>query len=481
MNLKRTAAITLIFLAGAGVPAQETYPQKFLPDSVFGTASLTITVMDISTGEVIFSIDPERTLTPASVQKLVTTSAALRLLGPGYTFRTITGWSGQRNRSGETLTGDIIIRGGGDPSLGSEEFTAHYGSIIDTIVNAIRESGIRKIKGRIVADDRIYDFNPVPARWVWEDLGNYYGAGAYGISVFDNTFRIIMKTGNRGTPPDILRTEPDKTGLVITSYLVSEGATDRGYVWSAPYGKHAWITGSVPENREEFILKASVPDPPMMLATMVRERLLSEGFEISGEAVTARTLSDFTDSGFTSLSVISSPPLAEIVKVLNHESINLFAEHLVKQMGFEATGLGTAEAGLTVIRNYIETSGLPWPGIFIEDGSGVAPLNALNSIFVASLVRSMVNDPMFAATFRDLLPKAGAEGTMKSYFRDPLFTGHLRAKTGSMTRVRSFAGLFTGNSGREFAFCVMVNNYTGTPATVIRHVEELMQYLIINY
>ena len=187
-----TITITLLMLLNAR--AQQTDVNAFFPDSIFGGASITLTVAELATGEVLCSIDPNRTLTPASVQKLVSTSAALEILGPDYRFHTVIGYKGQLNRRGNVLTGDIIIKGGGDPALGSDRFAEHYGNIIETIATAIENSGINRINGRIIADETIYDLSPASTRWSWGDLGNYYGAGPYGLSVFDNTMRIHMKT-----------------------------------------------------------------------------------------------------------------------------------------------------------------------------------------------------------------------------------------------------------------------------------------------
>ena len=460
--------------------AQEDTIRSFFPDSIYGSASISFYVADLITGEVLTSIDPGRAVAPASVEKLVTTSAALELLGADYRFRTIIGYTGELSRNGKTLTGDIIIKGGGDPTLGSENFPEYYNDIVMKMALAINVAGIKKIKGRIIADESIYGFNPVSSRWSWGDLGNYYGAGAYGLTVFDNTFRIYLRTGDRGSIPEILRTEPEMKEMSIESYLISEGSTDRGYVYSAPYNTHAWITGAVPENRDEFILKASIPDPPLKLATMVREKLESLGIVVSEGAATARTVNNFTAENINTLLDIYSPPLSEIVTKTNHVSVNLYAEHLLKQLGYEIAGTGTTSAGANVVKDFLAANEIPHAGIVIEDGSGLAARNSMTSEFIVSLIRFMLLNGNNPEIFRNSLPAAGEDGTMRSYFRDPLFQGKLRAKTGTLSRVRSYAGVFTAESGRDYAFCIFVNNYTGPLSAVNRNIEELFKYLMIN-
>ena len=311
MRILTSLLVIAVLFTKAG--AQQAEITNFLPDSIFGPASISLTVADLNTGEVLVTIDPNRALTPASITKLISTSAALELLGANYRFRTVVGLTGELNKSGSILTGDIIIRGGGDPTLGSENFPDYHPDVVSKIASAVEAAGIRKIKGRIIADDRAYDFNPASSRWSWGDLGNYYGAGPYGLSVFDNTHKIYYRTGVRGSIPEIIKVEPKMTGLQLTSYLTAEGSTDRGYVYSAPYGTYGWITGFIPESREEFVLKASIPDPPKLLATLVTEELLARGIEVSGDPQTARLLGNISDEQFSSILELSSPPLSEIV------------------------------------------------------------------------------------------------------------------------------------------------------------------------
>ena len=476
-NLTSLFFLTLLIL-NAG--AQQEEVTRFLPDSIFGPASVSLTVADLNTGEILCTIDPNRALTPASITKLISTSTALELLGSDYRFRTVIGHTGVLNRNGNILTGDIIIRGGGDPTLGSENFPEYHPDVVAKIVSAVETAGIKKIKGRIISDDRVYDYNPASSRWSWGDLGNYYGAGAYGLTVFDNMHKIYYRTGVRGSIPEIIKVEPEMKGLQLTSYLTAEGTTDRGYVYSAPYGTYGWITGYIPENRDDFVLKASIPDPPKLLATLVTEALLARGIEVSGDPQTARTLVNISDTQFWPLLELSSPPLSEIVHLLTYESINLYAEHMLKQVGYETSGKGTVSSGIDAVKGFLDSSGISHKGIFLEDGSGLAPRNGLSSKFMVDLIRYMVLQGGNSEVFRNSLPPAGEDGTMKSYFRDPLFMGNLRAKTGTLSRVRSYAGVFKSASGKEYAFCIIVNNYAGALTPVNRSIEEMFKYLIIN-
>ena len=169
--------------------SQEKAVQLFIRDTSMIHASVSICIKDAGNGETITEFDAEKSLIPASVMKLITSGVALELLGPQYTFRTIIGYTGSLNKRTGRLSGNIIVRGGGDPALGSGYFEDHYRDFIDSCISQIKRTGIRRVDGMVITDDSYYDFLPVPAKWQWEDLGNYYGAGVYGLSVFDNTAR----------------------------------------------------------------------------------------------------------------------------------------------------------------------------------------------------------------------------------------------------------------------------------------------------
>ncbi|MBA4322137.1 MAG: D-alanyl-D-alanine carboxypeptidase/D-alanyl-D-alanine-endopeptidase, partial [Odoribacter sp.] len=293
-------------------------------------SSVSLCIINADSGWIISQFNSEKSLAQASILKLLTTAVALEMLGKDYTFKTEVGYSGNIRKRSKTLEGNIIIKGGGDPALGSENFSEYYNGFIDKWIEDIKAVGIKKIKGRIIADDSYYDYQPVPTGWNWDDLGNYYGAGASGLSVFDNTFQIHFKTSEEGSVPVMTSISPGGSDLMFTSFLTSSGTTDNGYIFLAPYSNSGWISGTIPENKEDFILKGSIPDPPLFLAKTINKKLNEAGILTGGSPVTTRLMSEPGPDNFTVISETNSPPLSEIIKVLNHKSVNLYAEHLIK-------------------------------------------------------------------------------------------------------------------------------------------------------
>jgi len=471
--------VFVIFWIPVLLGGQERALHKLLSDSSMISSSVSLCIMNTSSEETVFEYNPEESLMPASVLKIVTSAAALELLGPGYSFKTRLGYTGSLNKITGLLTGDIVIKGGGDPSLGSQYFKDHYGNFLKDWITTIRKLGIKSIEGRIIADDTRYDHLPVPPKWIWEDIGNYYGTGTYGLSVFDNMFEIHFRTSAEGSIPQITATVPDFCRYELTNRLVASGNADNGYIFAAPYTDYGWMAGSIPVNREDFVLKAAIPDPPLLLAGLFDAMLDSAGIAVSGSPSSKRLITKNADVEPLFIAELTSPPLYRIIEVLNHESVNLFAEHLLKEMGVIYKKSGTTASGIEVLYGFLEDAGINRTGMFLEDGSGMSPMNAVTSRGLAGILLFMKNRAGNFSEFFNSLPDAGREGTLKSCFINPAFDSNLRAKSGSMTRVRSYAGYFKTKSGNEMAFSIIINNFSGPSQRIINSIEEILLETIL--
>lgn len=477
--LKR--ALTIIaFWIPVLLGGQERALDKLLSDSSMISASVSMCILNASTGESVCEYNPEESLMPASVLKLLTSAAAIELLGPRYCFKTRLGYTGSLNKSNGLLTGDIVIKGGGDPSLGSQYFKDHYGNFLTDWITRIKRLGIKKIEGRIIADDTRYDNQPVPPKWIWEDIGNYYGAGIYGLSVFDNMFEIHFRTSGDGTIPEITKTIPDFSGYELANRLIASGNDDNGYIFAAPYTHQGWISGTIPVNRDDFVLKASIPDPPLFLARLFKAMLDSAGITVSGSPTTGRLINKKPVEETELIDEVTSPPLERIIEVLNHESVNLYAEHLLKEMGKVFRNSGSTASGIEILYGFLEDAGINGTGIFLEDGSGMSPMNAITSQGLAWILLFMRNRSANFAGFYNSMPDAGREGTLKSSFKNPAFYSNLKAKSGSMTRVRSYAGFFKTRLGNEMVFSIIINNFSGPSQRIIGGIEDIILETILN-
>ena len=299
-------------------------------------ASIGITVSDNQTNEKLLESKPQLSLVPASILKTITTATALEVFGPEFRFQTVLSYSGiVRN---DTLFGDLQIIGGGDPTLGSEYFPESK-LFQDKWIKALQDKHIRVINGNLVLDATIYESHSIPNTWVWEDIGNYFGAGASGISVFDNIYEIHLKSEDvAGKLTKVIGINPEVPNLELTNeVLSSDSNSDEAYVFGSPEENKRVIRGTIPKNQADFVVKASVPNPSALLASEFRKKLSANGIAISGKTKYEKAV------GSEKLSVIQSPPLRDIIKVTNHESVNLFAEHFLKHLALQKNGLGTTE------------------------------------------------------------------------------------------------------------------------------------------
>jgi D-alanyl-D-alanine carboxypeptidase/D-alanyl-D-alanine-endopeptidase (penicillin-binding protein 4) len=475
--IKRVLGLSILWLPLLSY-SQEISFNHFLADSAMEHASVSFCLANSDSCKTLFEYNAGKSLIPASVLKLITSAAALELLGPEYTFRTIIGYTGSFNKRSGKLNGDIVIRGGGDPVLGSKNFEEHYAGFTDRWVTEIKKLGIKKINGRVITDDSYYNYQPVPAKWLWEDAGNYYGAGAYGLSVFDNTYEIHFKSSADSLTQIITAIYPEECRFEFANWLVAAGTADEGYVFAAPYSTNGWLAGTIPVNLEDYVMEASIADPPLIMAKVIDQKLRSSGITISQTPSTTRLLQSAIINKVYSVDEVTSPPLKKIIEVLNHKSVNMYAEHLTKELGKVYNNNGSTESGVEVIKEFLEAADINTGGMFIEDGSGLSPLDALNAGSVASLLFYMKSKGHYFDDFYSSLPEAGKEGTLKNIFSDPVFEGRIKAKSGSMTRVRSYAGYLTTLSDKEFIFCIIVNNFSGPSSKIISNIEDILKETI---
>ena len=435
--------------------------------SAITNASMSMAVSDNQTGEVLFKSEPQLSLVPASILKVVTTATALEVFGPDYRFKTTLSYSGIiRN---DTLFGDLQIIGGGDPTLGSAYFPENK-QFQEEWIKALQKKPIKVISGPLVLDATIYESQSIPDTWIWEDIGNYFGAGASGISVFDNLYEIHLKSSSDAEKPtQIIRIDPEIPNLELTNEVLSSDLnSDQAYVFGSPFENKRVIRGTIPKNQSDFVVKASVPDPLALLSSQFRKKLLACGIIVSGETKyeKAKTKSNV-------ISVIQSPPLREIIKVTNHESVNLFAEHFLKHLAFQKTGLGTTKEGCKFVTQFWKDKGLDMTGFFMNDGSGLSRFNAITASQMVSILNYMKTKSAYSADFYESLAKVG-NGTL-TIFSSQNFPGEsLHAKSGSMTRVRCYAGYLMTVSGRQLSFTFMLNNFSCSQSEAIRKIEELL-------
>jgi D-alanyl-D-alanine carboxypeptidase/D-alanyl-D-alanine-endopeptidase (penicillin-binding protein 4) len=440
--------------------------QKLLEHATIGFYAI-----DAQTGETLAESNQQLSIAPASTQKLITTGTALELLGANYRFETQLGYSGEiRN---DTLFGDIVIVAGGDPALGSKYFKNYqpYQNFVGKWSGDIKNLAIGVVTGNLFIDLSVYDDQSIPNTWIWEDMGNYYGAGVFALSAYDNTYEIHFSSpAQAGELTKIELTDPVLPELNFENQVVSSDENkDNAYVFGSPLDTRRVIRGSIPKNATDFKVKASIPNPPQLVGRQLMQELALLNIEVKGAVLTG-TYGHKT--GIAPISKIESPTLAEITDVTNHESVNLFAEHCLKQLAYETTGQGSVKAGLETITGFWKSKGMDTRSLFMEDGSGLSRFNAITPKQMVFMLNYMKNSSRNSTVFFKSLPTP-PNGTLWYFNKADFPNNCLHVKSGSMTRVRSFAGELTTKNGKNILFCIILNNFDCSQMQAVKAIEKL--------
>lgn len=453
---------------------------RFAADPALKNASWGFCVIDIETGRTVVSHNESQALVPASTQKVLTTSSALMLLGANFRYQTIIGYSGQIDAGG-VLRGDLIIKGSGDPAFGSSAMhdSLNLNRVFAGWLQTVRNAGIRQINGRVLADESVFDQELIPRKWLWEDMGNYYGAGASGLSANENMYTVYFQPGNAvGQPARIVMAEPQIPGITFINQVTTgvRGSGDQVYIFGAPYQMERTLTGTVPLGSSNFPVRGSIPDPPFFVASAFSDFLNRNSISQSLPPLSQRLSAQagYTPAAISrQLNTWASPTLAAIAQRTNLSSVNTFAENLVKTIGSRAKGEGSTAAGNEAIKDHWKKAGLDVDGMFLYDGSGLSPSNRLTAYQLARVLQITAGQPFFDE-FQAGFPLAGRTGSIASSFRGTPSEGVLRAKSGFLANVRSYAGYTKTADGKTLAFAFIVNDYHGTPASMREKMTRLM-------
>lgn len=472
--------LCLHLLAGAQTPA----PVKWLLQAPYMRgASFSLVVKDVQEGRKVYSYDTDRLQSPASVLKTVATATALEILGEDYRYPTTLEYDGILENG--TLEGNLYIKGSGDPSLGSSHFAPGQNKFLSTWIAALQKAGIKHITGSVISDESIFDTEGVSIKWLREDMGNYYAPGSYGISIFDNMYKLSLQTGAAGTRPVLKGTEPDIPFIRFKNYLkAAPVSSDSAYIIGAPLDDVRYLYGVLPANREAYVLKGDIPDPALYLARYLTDQLQQKGIRVDGSPSCYRIEVEenrWKKGERKEIVTTYSPTLREIASICNHVSHNLYADALVKTVGLQYKPrrnemISSFGRGVQVVKEYWEKKGLDVFPLRMNDGSGLAPADKVSAGFMGELLVYMATESAVSDAFIASLPQAGIEGSVRNFLKGSKLQGKAHLKSGGITGVRSYAGYIT-KDGKTYAVAVFSNNYSCPMSRMTRALEKLLLQL----
>ncbi len=447
----------------------------FMNSTEFKSASLSFVLFDLKEKKEVISYRAEKSMIPASVQKLMTTAAALEILGKNYRFPTKIFIQG--SLSDRRIDGNLVLKGFGDPTAGSHYFyrSNQRFAFVDSVFNLLQTIGIEQITGAVVCNTFLFAEECLSPTWSWEDIANYYACGTYAFPVGDNLYKIHFSSPSvSGLNTRIKYTEPVIPGLTITNQVKSSAKNiDLAYLFGKPHDNRLIIRGSIPKSRADFVVKGAIPSPDWYYAFVVDSILKIKGIKIN--KLPERNPHKMNKAIY--LGQYLSPKLAEIVYFTNKKSINLFADQLATNLCIAKGEKASLRNSAGILKAYWAEKGIDTTGMFLSDGSGLSRHNTLTANQLLFILRYMQKSANYTV-FYNSLPINGKDGTLRTFGRNKIEEGRIHAKTGSFRQVHSLAGYLMADSGKQYAFVLILNNYEASGKRVKSVMEDLMAKII---
>ncbi|MFT0476651.1 D-alanyl-D-alanine carboxypeptidase/D-alanyl-D-alanine-endopeptidase [Pseudomonas antarctica] len=454
--------VGLSFLLGgcASVSPTSNGLDQWLADPALQGATVSLVVRDARSGNTLYQHNPRTRLMPASNLKLLTTAAAMDLLGPQYRFSTQLLSNGIRQ--GDRLTGNLYLRGLGDPTIQFADYQA--------LAAQLASQGVRQVQGDLVFDDTWFDAERLGVDWSHDDETTYYGAQISALTVSPNSdfdagsVLVTAKAPVRVGVPVSVEVFPPTDYLQLSNRAVSGPGNTYGI--NRRHGTNLLqLSGAVAPGRQSQQL-VSVWEPTQLVANLFEQALKQQGITVLGRRVMGAT----SPAGVTVLAEHQSAPLQELITPLLKLSNNNMSEALLKAMGRKTANSGTAAAGVVAVAGFLKRQGVDTATLKQVDGSGLSRQNLVSAQTLTDLLLAASKQPWFNAWY-NALPIAGntdrmTGGSLRYRLRGTPAQNNLHAKTGSMGGVSSLSGYITGAHGRRLVFSMISNNYVVAGAQV---------------
>jgi serine-type D-Ala-D-Ala carboxypeptidase/endopeptidase (penicillin-binding protein 4) len=454
--------------AHSAVADLKTAIDSMVADPRFRNANWGILIVNPENGDTLYSLNAEKLFIPASNMKIVTSSTALVQLGPDYQYRTTFAARG-RIRNG-VLQGDLVVIGRGDPTV--SDHMLHDATIaMRAAADSVAAHGIHRITGHVVEGGDAFPDANLGFGWSWDDLNEPYSAGVDELMFNEGFTTVVVHGGSRPGSPATATTTPAATYPVLLDHARTVAATGDA-ITPAVTVTYDTTTGALVVNgaiapHDSSVSFVAYRDPAAAYLNALATALNGSGIKLRKNPVDRSTDSLGTlDTLFTVL----SPPLRDILPALLKPSQNQIAEIMLKTIGLEKTGIGSADSGIRVVHDQLLLWGAAPDGFVVHDGSGLSRHDYLSPQTVVRVLSAMRKDSAFHV-FYDALPIAGVDGTIADRMKGTMAAGNVHAKTGFVDKARSLSGYVTTADGTPLVFSFLCNNWT-TPVRDVEHVQD---------
>jgi D-alanyl-D-alanine carboxypeptidase/D-alanyl-D-alanine-endopeptidase (penicillin-binding protein 4) len=476
------AAVAIAWLAGLPAPAVRAAPADdfaarlgAILDGDTVNALWAAKVVSLDTGAVLFERNPRLLVMPASTMKVVTLAVAAERLGWDARFTTRIETAG--TIADGVLAGDLIVTGGGDPTIGEREDAPR---VLDDWACRLAALGIRRVEGRLVGDDDAFPDQALGTGWAWDDLPFGFAAPVGALQYHESAAQVVITAGPKADTPASIRIEPATTDLVVTGQVWTTAADVPAtvYTWRRPFTRTLEVTGTVPRSDRDYVRSVAVDNPTRAFLSAFRDALARGGIAVAGESVDIDDLAIKPPAIRTVLLTHDSPPLAEIAVRLMKTSQNLIAETLMTRVGqvSDTPDVDPMTAARGAYERTLASWGVPADEVVVADGSGLSRYDFVTANALVGVLTRMARDPRHAP-FEASLPILGVDGTLASRLKGTRLEGRIHAKTGTISNVRALAGYLTTQGGERLAFAIVANNFKARASAVDAVVDRVLTLL----
>jgi len=426
-----------------------------------------IVVHSLDRNERVFEMNPRTLLVPASTAKLVSLASAADAVGWDYRYETVVRASAPIIDG--TIQGDLLVVGSGDPSIGGRA-----GGQLSIWVDALKAQGLRRIDGRVIGDDDAVEEPRPQLAWAWDDLGYTTGALFGALNLAENRMEITVNPGQALDYQPTFSMEPAAWSRPLRNRTVTGPAQSPLQLWpeQRPGEPFLTIAGSIPIGAPPARLQISVGNPTAWFASVFRAALISGGIEVTGEAYDVDDVAQRPEWARTSvLYTHRSAALAEIAQPMLKNSINLYGEAVLRLNAAKGV-LATNDAALAGLRARMTAWGIPPDAWQIIDGSGLSRRDAIAAEALVTILQRM-HDSSGASPWMTALPVAGRDGTLAGRMTGTPAEGNVRAKTGTMSNIRTLAGYVRTRDGEHLAFAILADNFEGAGADATGAIDRI--------
>lgn len=505
-NLRRSSKSSVAF---------QSQLDTFLSQPRFSTAAWGAKVVSLQTGKTVFEHNAGKLLKPASNAKLFTAALALDRLGPDFRIRTSL-YAVARPDAAGALKSDLIVYGRGDPSFAARFNSGDYSKSLEPLVNALTVAGVKRIEGDLVGDETHFRGPPQGSGWTWDDLQYYYGAEVSALTVEDNVLDLVFKPGKSVGDPCEIAIKPETSFVTFINRAKTVAKSGRRNIeLYRPVGENVvYLTGQVPLEDSPQTDAVAVHNAPLFFVTLLKEALARQGIGVSGN-VRAVRWTDPVDqridrSALIELATVESRPLREIVSKTLKPSQNLYAQLLLLQVGASSSkpehrradpSAVTAasqllksfnaevrkdlipqtseELGIVELKKFLTEAGIPEQEVLLEEGSGLSRSCLVTPNATVRLLRFMARHRC-AEIFREALPIAGVDGTLRNRMKETKAARRVQAKTGHIRYVDTLSGYLNTPGAEPLAFSIMLNNYSN-PARSGRDEVDALAVMLAEF